>query len=263
MGGIFRRSSKAMNVREDTLDAGDKSARVREMFAEIAPRYDLLNHVLSLNIDKRWRRFVIRKVASRLRAPGSKALDLCCGTAELSMELGALAPTFGVDFCHPMLALGLRKLRGRTLPVELVEGDALQCPMADESFNVVSMAFGLRNLEDIGDGLREVYRLLKPGGCAAVLEFSHPQIPVFRSLFHFYFTRVLPRVGNAVSGSSFAYRYLPESVLTFPDQNVLADRMRAVGFSSVRYYNLAGGIAALHMGEKDARKEEEPGKECV
>lgn len=239
-----------MQANVDDLGTSGKAARVRQMFAEIAPRYDLLNHVLSLNIDKRWRRFVIRKVAERLQTPGSKALDLCCGTADLSIELGAFAPTVGVDFCHPMLTLGLTKLRGGTLPVELVEGDALRCPMADESFDVVSMAFGLRNLENIGDGLREVYRLLKPGGCAAVLEFSHPQIPVFRSLFHFYFTRVLPYIGNVVSGSSFAYRYLPESVLTFPDQDTLADRMRAVGFSSVRYYNLAGGIAALHVGDK-------------
>jgi demethylmenaquinone methyltransferase / 2-methoxy-6-polyprenyl-1,4-benzoquinol methylase len=252
MGGVFRRfrTSDAMHVNFDEPGASGKAARVREMFAEIAPRYDLLNHLLSLNIDKRWRRFVIRKVAERLRAPGSKALDLCCGTAELSMELGALAPTVGVDFCHPMLTLGQTKLQGGMLPVELVEGDALKCPMVDESFDVVSMAFGLRNLESIGDGLREVYRLLKPGGCAAVLEFSHPQIPVFRNLFHFYFTCVLPRIGNVVSGSSFAYRYLPESVLSFPDQKALADSMRAVGFSNVRYYNLAGGIAALHLGDR-------------
>ena len=234
----------------DDADGSNKAARVREMFAEIAPRYDLLNHLLSLNIDKRWRRFVIKKVAGRLGGPGSRALDLCCGTAELSMALGALAPTIGVDFCHPMLELGLAKVRSGRIPVELVEGDALRCPMADETFDVVSMAFGLRNLEDTGDGLREVYRLLKPGGCAAVLEFSHPNVPVLRSIFHFYFTRVLPRIGNAVSGSSFAYRYLPDSVLTFPDQNALADRMRLVGISSVRYYNLAGGIAALHLGDK-------------
>ncbi|HSF25609.1 MAG TPA: bifunctional demethylmenaquinone methyltransferase/2-methoxy-6-polyprenyl-1,4-benzoquinol methylase UbiE [Blastocatellia bacterium] len=238
--------------------SSDKAARVREMFGEIAPRYDLLNHLLSLNIDKRWRRFVIDKVADRLQSPGSKALDLCCGTAELSLALGALAPTVGVDFCHPMLKLGLAKLHGGALPVELVEADALRCPMSDESFDVVTMAFGLRNLENICDGLREVYRLLKPGGCAAVLEFSHPRIPVFRNLFHFYFTRVLPRIGNAVSGSSFAYRYLPESVLSFPDQNALAAKMRVVGFSSARYYNLAGGIAALHIGDKDVGRQEEP-----
>jgi demethylmenaquinone methyltransferase/2-methoxy-6-polyprenyl-1,4-benzoquinol methylase len=250
-----------MQVKVDDPGTRGKATRVREMFAEIAPRYDLLNHVLSLNIDKRWRRFVIRTVSTRLQAPGSMALDLCCGTAELSLALGSLAPTVGVDFCHPMLTLGLAKLKGGTLPVELVEADALRCPMADESFDVVTIAFGLRNLEDIDDGLREAYRLLKPGGCAAVLEFSRPQMPVFRSLFRFYFTRMLPRIGNAVSGSSFAYRYLPESVLAFPDQKALAARMRAVGFSSVRYYNLAGGIAALHVGEKNIRSPRDPHEE--
>jgi demethylmenaquinone methyltransferase/2-methoxy-6-polyprenyl-1,4-benzoquinol methylase len=245
-----------MQANIDNVTEGGKAAGVRTMFAEIAPRYDLLNHLLSLNIDKRWRRFVRRKVADRLRHPGSKALDLCCGTAELSLALAELAPTVGVDFCHPMLVLGLKKLYARALPVELIEGDALSCPMRDESFDVVTMAFGLRNLESIGGGLREIYRLLKPGGRAAVLEFSHPQIPVFRNLFHFYFTRVLPRIGNAVSGSSFAYRYLPESVLAFPDQNALAKGMQTVGFSNVRYYNLAGGIAALHLGDKRVRNQE-------
>lgn len=260
MGGTLQRSgtSDATQVNIENPGSSSKAARVREMFAEIAPSYDLLNHLLSLNIDKRWRRFVIGKVSERLQAPGSKALDLCCGTGELSLALGALAPTVGVDFCHPMLTLGLAKLQSGALPVELVEADALHCPMPDECFDVVTMAFGLRNLEDTGDGLREVYRLLKPGGCAAVLEFSHPRMPVFRSLFHFYFTRVLPRIGNAVSGSSFAYRYLPESVLAFPDQNALAAGMQAVGFSSVRYYNLAGGIAALHLGEKRIERQEQP-----
>ena len=244
-----------MQIHVDNLGGSGKAARVRSMFAEIAPRYDLLNHVLSLNIDKRWRRFVTREVADQLRRPGAKALDLCCGTAELSMELASLAPTVGVDFCHPMLMHGLKKLRAGAFSVKLVEADALRCPMADESFDVVTMAFGLRNLESIDSGLGEVYRLLKPGGRAAVLEFSHPQIPIFRNLFHFYFTKVLPRVGNAVSGSSFAYNYLPESVLAFPSQKALADAMRAVGFSSVRYYNLAGGIAALHLGDKHVRSQ--------
>ena len=220
------------------------------MFAEIAPRYDFLNHMLSLNVDKRWRRFVIKKVADRLRRPGAVALDLCCGTAELSLELGALAPTFGVDFCHPMLQLGLSKVRRTPRPVELVEGDALNVPFADSMFDVVTVAFGLRNLEGTEAGLREILRLLKPGGRGAVLEFSRSQVPVFRNLFQFYFTRLLPRIGNAVSGSSFAYQYLPDSVQEFPDQKELAALMQAVGFSDVRYYNLFGGVASLHLGNK-------------
>ena len=220
------------------------------MFADIAPRYDFLNHALSFNTDKRWRRFVIKKVADRLTGPGAVALDLCCGTADLSLELGAIADTLAIDFCHPMLKLGLKKVRAARLPIELVEGDALSVPAADGAFDVVTMAFGLRNLESVDGGLREIYRLLKRGGRAAVLEFSRPQVPVFRALFHLYFTRILPRIGNAVSGSQFAYQYLPESVLAFPDQKRLATMMQAVGFSGVSYYNLFGGVAALHVGDK-------------
>jgi demethylmenaquinone methyltransferase/2-methoxy-6-polyprenyl-1,4-benzoquinol methylase len=221
------------------------------MFAEIAPRYDLLNHMLSLNIDRRWRRFTIGKVTDRLRGPDVMALDLCCGTADLSIELAEHAPTIGLDFCHPMLKVGVRKVRVADSTVQLVEGDALQVPSADEKFEVVTIAFGLRNLESVEGGLKEIYRVLKRGGRAAVLEFSHPRIPVFRGLFNFYFTRLLPRIGNAISGSRIAYQYLPDSVKGFPDQEALATMMRAVGFSNVKYYNLFGGVAALHLGDKE------------
>src|SRR5215471_11581542 len=199
-----------------SLEESGKAARVREMFAEIAPRYDFLNHALSLNIDKRWRRFVIDKVKDHLQGSDALALDLCCGTCDLSLELGRLAETCGVDFCHPMLKIGVEKAQS-SRKISVVEGDALQVPFGDEHFDVVTMAFGLRNLESVERGLSEVLRLLKPGGRAAILEFSHPRMPLFRSAFHFYFFNVLPRVGNAISGSSFAYRYLPESVRKFPD----------------------------------------------
>jgi demethylmenaquinone methyltransferase / 2-methoxy-6-polyprenyl-1,4-benzoquinol methylase len=239
-----------MESHASKLGSSSKAARVRLMFAEIAPRYDVLNHVLSLNIDRRWRRLVIKQVADRLKHSGALALDLCCGTAELSLELGALAPTFGVDFCHPMLQLGIKKVRRTALPIELIEGDALSVPFADSMFDIVTVAFGLRNVDGTTAGLREIHRLLKPGGRGVVLEFSRPQLPIFRSLFHFYFTRLLPRIGNAVSGSSFAYQYLPDSVQAFPDQKELAALMRSVGFSDVRYYNLFGGVASLHVGDK-------------
>jgi demethylmenaquinone methyltransferase/2-methoxy-6-polyprenyl-1,4-benzoquinol methylase len=227
-----------------------KSAMVREMFAEIAPRYDLLNHVLSLNVDKRWRRFTILQLADKLQEPGAIALDLCCGTADLSLGLGAHVPTIGLDFCHPMLKLGLEKVRRAGLPVSLVEGDALHVPAPGNAFDVVTVAFGLRNLDSVRGGLEEIHRLLKRGGRAAILEFSKPRVPVFSRLFELYFTRLLPRIGNAISGSSFAYRYLPESVQRFPDQAALAAVMSSVGFCRVRYYNLFGGVAALHLGEK-------------
>ncbi len=243
-------SLKLMESHASSLSPDDKAAQVRSMFAEIAPRYDFLNRVLSLNIDKRWRRLVIKQVGDRLRRPNTVALDLCCGTAELSLELAALAPTFGVDFCHPMLQLGLRKVRQSGRAVEIIEGDALRVPFADSMFDVVTVAFGLRNVDGTSAGLMEMYRLLKPGGRCVVLEFSQPQLPIFRTLFHFYFTRILPRIGNAVSGSSFAYQYLPDSVRMFPDQKDLACMMQAVGFSGVRYYNLFGGVASLHLGDK-------------
>jgi demethylmenaquinone methyltransferase/2-methoxy-6-polyprenyl-1,4-benzoquinol methylase len=239
-----------MLVQAGDLGPDSKASRVRSMFAQIAPRYDFLNHALSLNIDKRWRRLVIEQVAERLRRPGAVALDLCCGTAELSLELGFLAPTFGVDFCRPMLELGIKKVRRTALPIELIEGDALCVPVADASFDVVTVAFGLRNLEGTVEGLREMHRVLKSGGRCVVLEFSRPQLPVFRHLFHFYFTRLLPRIGNAVSGSSFAYQYLPDSVQAFPSQKELAELMDSVGFLDVRYYNLFGGVASLHVGDK-------------
>jgi demethylmenaquinone methyltransferase/2-methoxy-6-polyprenyl-1,4-benzoquinol methylase len=239
-----------MEIQTSDLGPGGKAALVRSMFAEIAPRYDFLNHALSLNIDKRWRRFLIKNVADRLRGRDATALDLCCGTADLSLELGALAPTTGIDFCHPMLELGLKKVSRANLPIDLVEGDALNVPFGDSMFDVVTVAFGLRNVDGVEAGLLEIHRLLKSGGRGAVLEFSRPRIPVFRDLFHFYFNRLLPRIGNAVSGSSFAYQYLPVSVEAFPNQEGLASLMRAVGFSDVRYYNLFGGVACLHLGNK-------------
>src|SRR5262249_27819213 len=131
-----------------------------------------------------------------------------------------------------------------------VEGDALRVPFADDSFEVVTIAFGLRNLESVENGLIEILRLLKPGGRAAVLEFSHPRVPLFKSVFNFYFNRILPRIGNAISGSGFAYRYLPDSVGAFPDQAALARMMESAGFLRVRYRDLFGGVAALHLGEK-------------
>jgi demethylmenaquinone methyltransferase / 2-methoxy-6-polyprenyl-1,4-benzoquinol methylase len=228
----------------------NKPAMVRQMFGQIAPRYDFLNHVLSLNIDKRWRRVVINKVADYLRRPNAVALDLCCGTGDLSLELGKLTQTYGMDFCHPMLKIGLSKIGSSKYPIELVEGDALNVPVKSDSFDVVTMAFGLRNLDSIEGGLKEILRLLKPRGRGAILEFSHPSIAVFRQLFHFYFTRVLPRIGNLISGSGFAYQYLPDSVQQFPDQKTLAELMKRVGFSHVEYYNLFGGVAALHIGDK-------------
>jgi demethylmenaquinone methyltransferase/2-methoxy-6-polyprenyl-1,4-benzoquinol methylase len=222
------------------------------MFSGIAERYDLLNHVLSVNIDKRWRRLVREKLADVLADPTATVLDVACGTGDLAIELkrNAKASVVGSDFCRPMLAIAKGKTDQTSLKIPLVEGDALGLPFADSSFDAVTIAFGLRNLASFEDGLRELFRILKPGGKLAVLEFSSPRVPGFRALFNFYFTRVLPRIGGAVSGSRGAYEYLPDSVSKFPDQKALSELMQAVGFGSVEYVNLTGGVAAIHSGRK-------------
>jgi demethylmenaquinone methyltransferase/2-methoxy-6-polyprenyl-1,4-benzoquinol methylase len=225
----------------------DHARRVREMFARISPRYDLLNHLLSGNIDKRWRRIVVEKLRPLL-SPDSKVLDVACGTGDLSIALfeNIGARVTGVDFCRPMLERAARK----PSQVAYVEGDALQLPFGDGVFDAVTIAFGLRNLSSVEQGLNELRRVLKPNGWAAILEFSRPVVPGFRSLAAVYCTRLLPRIGGIISGSRSAYEYLPDSVSRFPDQETLLAMMRAAGFADVGFENLTGGIAALHTGRK-------------
>lgn len=224
------------------------------MFAGIARRYDLLNHLLSANIDRRWRRLVADKLRPALGA-GTHTLDVACGTGDLSLTLAEAGQTrvTGLDFCRPMLEVATRKARERQRKIPFIEADALRLPFASETFDVVTIAFGLRNLASVEGGLRELFRVLKPGGQVAVLEFSHPVVPGFRALFQFYFSHVLPRIGGLVSGSRGAYEYLPDSVSRFPDQERLAELMREVGFAEVSYQNLTGGIAALHLGIRQRR----------
>src|SRR5215203_2355642 len=221
------------------------------MFAGIAGRYDLLNHLLSGNIDKRWRRLVANGLQPSL-VEGARVLDVACGTGDLSLVLAGAGAgrVVGLDFCRPMLEVARRKAETGSRAIPFVEGDALCLPFADETFDAVTIAFGLRNLAGVADGLRELRRVLKPGGRLAVLEFSSPVVPGFRALFRFYFTRVLPRVGGWVSGSRGAYEYLTDSVSRFPDQKRLAELMREEGFEGVGYKNLTGGIAALHTGSR-------------
>src|SRR5580765_227915 len=222
---------------------------VREMFAGIAGRYDLLNHVLSLNIDKRWRRLVANELRDVLGREDATVLDVACGTGDLSIELSknAKVKIVGTDFCRPMLAVASEKnIAGTAIPY--IEADAMTLPFADASFDGVTIAFGLRNLPNFENGLKELNRVLKPGGKLAILECSHPPMPVFRQLYHFYFTRILPRIGALVSGSRCAYEYLPDSVTKFPEQEKLAALMESTGFGQVKYRNLTGGIAAIHSG---------------
>jgi len=230
----------------------EHAIRVREMFAAIAGRYDLLNHLLSGLIDKRWRRLVAGKLRESIGSNGARILDVACGTGDLSLTLSETtgARVVGTDFCRPMLEIAARKTANRELDIPLIEGDALRLPFRDCSFEAVTIAFGLRNLSDVERGLAELLRVLKPGGYVAVLEFSKPVVPGFRLLFNMYFTRVLPFLGGLISGSKSAYQYLPDSVTRFPDQQELSSLMCKVGFELVEYENLTGGIAALHTGKR-------------
>jgi demethylmenaquinone methyltransferase / 2-methoxy-6-polyprenyl-1,4-benzoquinol methylase len=227
--------------------AEDHARRVRDMFARISPRYDLLNHLLSGNIDKRWRRTVVEKLRPLL-SPDSEMLDVACGTGDLSIALfeNIGARITGVDFCRPMLERAARKQPR----IAFVEGDALQLPFDEAVFDAVTIAFGLRNLSSVELGLSELRRVLKPNGWTAILEFSRPVVPGFRSLAAAYCTRLLPRIGGLISGSRSAYEYLPDSVSHFPDQETLSAMMTAAGFADVGFENLTGGVAALHTGRR-------------
>jgi demethylmenaquinone methyltransferase/2-methoxy-6-polyprenyl-1,4-benzoquinol methylase len=232
----------------------EAAAWVRDMFARVAHRYDLANHLLSLNIDRLWRARTARRVGRILERPEARVLDICCGTGDLVLALAkggpATRPTFGSDFCHAMLTAAHEKIERRRVRAPLFEADALRLPLRDASLDLITAAFGFRNLANYGAGLEEMRRVLRPGGMAAVLEFSRPPNPAFAALYDFYSRRILPWIGGALSGSPDAYRYLPESVRKFPSAPQLADDMRRVGFQSVSYELLTGGIVALHLAER-------------
>ena len=237
---------------ERTANEQAHAQAVREMFSGIAKRYDFLNHFLSINIDKRWRRLVRQKLEKELSKPNALVLDVACGTGDLSVELQqhAVAKVIGTDFCRPMLAVARDKNTKNNLSIPYVEGDGMNLSFPDNTFDAVTIAFGLRNFSNWLDGIKELRRVLKIGGKLVVLEFSTPIVPGFKQIFNLYFTQVLPRIGGAVSGSRGAYEYLPDSVSRFPDQKNLVRMMGEVGFTNIDYKNLTGGIAAMHFGEK-------------
>jgi demethylmenaquinone methyltransferase/2-methoxy-6-polyprenyl-1,4-benzoquinol methylase len=239
------------SAREAAGGSRDKRAYVRAMFSDIAPRYDLLNHLLSFNVDGRWRRKAIRALEWE-RAPSGLYLDLCAGTLDVAAELakrpGFAGRVIGADFAEPMLRAGRDKVRNR--PVHAVTADALSLPLPDASCAGAIVAFGVRNLADLDAGLREVARVVAPGGRYVILEFTTPPSALVRAGYHLYFHHVLPRIGGLISGNRGAYRYLPESVAHFPAAAELAGRMRIAGFRDVRWESLTFGIAAIHVGTK-------------
>jgi demethylmenaquinone methyltransferase/2-methoxy-6-polyprenyl-1,4-benzoquinol methylase len=231
----------------------DKSSdRVRRMFGEIARRYDLLNRLLSLGIDRRWRRRTTRLVPPEGDGP---ILDVCTGTADLALAYwragGGNVPVVGTDFCPPMLDIGREKCRraGASPQVTLLEADTLRLPFADETFQIVSVAFGLRNLADTAAGLREMARVCRRGGRVAVLEFSTPKVWPLGMVFGFYFRRILPLIGQALArNSQSAYNYLPRSVGEFPQGDELARLMTAAGMSNIKQHRFTCGVATLYVG---------------
>jgi demethylmenaquinone methyltransferase/2-methoxy-6-polyprenyl-1,4-benzoquinol methylase len=234
--------------------APDKSAdRIAGMFDAIAPRYDLLNHLLSAGIDRRWRAAAIRSLEL---AGGETLVDVCCGTADVALEARrvplAAGRVLGVDFSNAMLALGHQKvaLARESRRVTLIRGDAMRLPITSQSADVATMAFGIRNVERPDAACAELARVLRPGGRLAILEFGVPRVPCIKPLYQWYFTHVLPRVGRALSGHGAAYSYLPASVGTFVPPSEFAGMLRAAGFADVRADPLTFGIVYLYTGRR-------------
>lgn len=224
------------------------------MFGQIAERYDFLNHLLSLGVDRWWRRQMVRRVPPEGALP---ILDVCTGTGDLALAYDRAArgrvQVVAADFCHEMLKIGRQKAAraGVADRVTFLEADAQSLPLPTDAFQIVCVAFGLRNVADTDRGISEMVRVTAPGGRVAVLEFSSPTREPFRSVYGWYFRRVLPRIGQIVSrNTSSAYEYLPESVGQFPQGEALCERMRAAGLANVRCYPLTCGIATLYVGEK-------------
>jgi demethylmenaquinone methyltransferase / 2-methoxy-6-polyprenyl-1,4-benzoquinol methylase len=232
-------------------DPASASAAVREMFTSIAPRYDLLNHILSFNVDRLWWRKTARSFASVL-AREARVLDLCCGTGDMTFALRRVAgkspaKILGVDFSHAMLQRANTKSAGKSL--RWVEADALHLPFPEERFDLITAAFGFRNLADYDAGLREMVRLLRPGGQCGILDFGEPR-GLIGKLYRVYFKRVLPVVGTVVSGVKGPYVYLPASVERFPSPEEMLERMRRAGFCEVSWTPYTFGIAGLYRGKK-------------
>ncbi len=237
---------------EGATSEQDASRKVREMFTRIAPRYDLLNHLLSARMDNRWRARTSREFRPILDRPDAIVLDLCCGTGDLAFALArdAKARILGADFSHSMLVRANEKniLQGRARRhIPFLEADALRLPFADCSFDLVTAAFGFRNLANYESGLVEIFRVLKSRGTLGILEFTEPAPGMVGQLYRFYCQKILPRIGGLISGDAAAYAYLPKSVTRFFRPEELASLMRRVGYSPVRYHLMTLDSVALHV----------------
>ena len=237
---------------EGAVDRESAARAVREMFTSIAPRYDLLNHVLSMNVDRLWWNRTARTFAEILARPEAQVLDLCCGTGDMTFALRnqagrSSARILGADFSHAMLQRAGEKSRGTEL--RWVEADALNLPFHDAYFDLVTSAFGFRNLTDYDAGLREILRVLRPGAECGILDFSEPT-GVMGPLYRIYFKHILPRIGTMISGVRGPYAYLPASVERFPVPEEMIERMRNAGFREASWTPYTLGIAGLYRGKK-------------
>lgn len=241
---------------EGVSDPNSAARAVREMFTSIAPRYDLLNHVLSLNVDRLWWRRTARSFQHIVARSDARVLDLCCGTGDMAFALrraGGKMPAHivGADFSHAMLQRARMKSSGAamTSPPEWIEADALNLPFASGHFDLVTSAFGFRNLADYDAGLREIHRVLRPGGECGILDFGEPD-GILGSLYRVYFKQVLPRIGTLVSGVRGPYAYLPVSVERFPPPEEMLARMKQAGLAEATWTRYTLGIAGLYWGKK-------------
>ena len=251
---------------EGSRDEREATARVREMFARIAPRYDFLNHLLSFSLDRVWRRRTARHFRDVLQEPGARVLDICCGTGDLAFALaelrrrgnssgeaareGPAAPVMGSDFVEPMLARAREKARAGQHAAVFAAADALRLPFPDASFDLITSAFGFRNLANYEQGLREIARVLRTGGQVGILEFSEPGTGLMAALFRFYLRRILPWIGAAISGDREAYAYLPSSVAKFPSASELTDLLERCGYGDIRVTAWNFGSVVLHSARR-------------
>lgn len=229
------------------------------MFARVAPRYDFLNHLLSAQLDRRWRSRLVQAVRPYLAREGARVADLCCGTGDLTLAmareherlgLGSAPFYLACDFCRPMLSRAAAKMGKAGLPCVLAEADAARMPLPDACLDLITIAYGFRNLANYRRGAQEFARLLAPGGCLAVLEFSEPATRWWGVLYNLYFRHVLPKIGNAISGSGGAYSYLHESVVRFPEPVEICEILLEAGFGSVSTRALTGGVSVLYLAYK-------------